>query len=233
MSQDARSSVHIIDFSQVWLSAVSTYPGWVAATSSDFPRPVGRSGPGSYESHCFALGSGVCQILHVPSKSEVSLSPGPVVILKLSLPGLQSHMLWALIFLIQEFQAGEPNQGLRILTIGGELCSTVLQFVGCLLRVWDLIISWLYPSYLSHCGSFFISSSKKSFLVSSFSSVVVLQIVVTLVCSWEEVSSGSFYSTSWLLAHFLSLWYITLIRLRKTSLKLREMLLNLFKLVLN
>ena len=50
-------------------------------------------------------------------------------------------MLWALIFLIQDFQAGETNQGLRILTVVGELCSTVLQFEGCLPRVWDLIIS--------------------------------------------------------------------------------------------
>ena len=57
---------------------------------------------------------------------------------------------------------------------------------------------WLYhqstlpakPS--SHCGSFAFSC--RYFLVCSSSSMVVPQIGVILVCSWEEVSSGSFYS---------------------------------------
>lgn len=106
-----------------------TYPGWVAATSpGGFPRPVGRSGPGSYESHCFALG--MCQILHVPCKSEVSISPG-----------LQSHMLWALIFLIQDFQAGEPNQRLGILTVVGEPLQHCSPVCGLPARGYGV---WLY-----------------------------------------------------------------------------------------
>ena len=55
----------------------------------------------------------------MPCKGKVSISPGPVVLLKLSLPGLQSHMLSVLIFLIQDVQDGEPRKGLRIRTLVG------------------------------------------------------------------------------------------------------------------
>ena len=83
------------------------------------PRPAGRSGPGSYQITAFALGI-VYEILFAPFKSDTSISPRPVGLPKLSPTGLQSQMLWGIIFLVQDPQAGEPNVGLRTLTPLGE-----------------------------------------------------------------------------------------------------------------
>ena len=47
----------------------------------------------------------------------------------------------------------------------------------------------------SHCGFFFMSLAVDLFgTFQSFLSMLVQQLVVILVCSWEEVSSRSFYS---------------------------------------
>ena len=54
---------------------------------------------------------------------------------------------------------------------------------------WDLITLRVHPSYLSHCGSFCTSLNCRPF-ISGCS-----QIVVIVVCLWEEVSSRSFCST--------------------------------------
>ena len=48
------------------------------------PRPKGRSGPGSYQITAFALGPSMCEILHAPFNCEVSTSPGPLGLPKLS-----------------------------------------------------------------------------------------------------------------------------------------------------
>ena len=66
-------------------TSVSMSLGWATATHpaspGDPPRPADRSGWGSYEITAFALGPGVCQILCVLFKSEVSISPNPVKLL--------------------------------------------------------------------------------------------------------------------------------------------------------
>jgi len=54
--------------------------------------------PGSYKITAFALGLGMHEILYVPFKSKLSISPSPVELSKLSLAGLQSQMLWGLVF---------------------------------------------------------------------------------------------------------------------------------------
>lgn len=62
-------------------------------------------------------------------------------LLKLSPACLQSHMLWCLVFLLQDPQAGGPDVGLRTLTPVGELlqyCSPVYELPQ--LRVWYLIV---------------------------------------------------------------------------------------------
>ena len=60
------------------------------------------------------------EVLRAPFKSGVSVSPSPVGLLKLRPMGLQSEVLWGLIFLVQNPQAGETDGGLRALTPVGE-----------------------------------------------------------------------------------------------------------------
>ena len=97
--------------------------------------------------------------------------------------------------------AGAPSQlpdvALRLLILGGTLCisdyPSYLWFacqsvgLGCITSL---------PSYLSCYGSFFITSavenlsaSLQAILMDSYSIIVVI-----LVCPWQEVSSGSYYS---------------------------------------
>ena len=53
-------------------------------------RPASRSGSGSYQISAFALHPGVGEILCVPFKSEISVSPSPVGLPILSPACLQS-----------------------------------------------------------------------------------------------------------------------------------------------
>ena len=90
------------------------------ASLGDSPRSAGRSDPGSYQMFAFALGPKACEILCVPLKSKVSISPSSLGLPKLSPAGLQSQMLWGLVFLVQDPWAGTPDVGLRPLTLVGE-----------------------------------------------------------------------------------------------------------------
>ena len=56
-------------------------------------RPAGMTGPGSYQITALALGPRVCEILYVSFKSEVSISPSLVGLLKLRPTGPQSQIL--------------------------------------------------------------------------------------------------------------------------------------------
>ena len=56
----------------------------------------------------------------MPFKSEVSISPSPVGLLKLSPTGLQGQMPWGLVFLVPDPQAGEPDIALITVTLVGE-----------------------------------------------------------------------------------------------------------------
>ena len=91
-----------------------------ASLQGNSPTPVGRSGPGSYQITAFSLGSRTCQILCAPFKSQVSVSPSPLSLRKLSLADLQSQMLWGLVFLVLDSWAAEPDVGPRTLTPVGE-----------------------------------------------------------------------------------------------------------------
>ena len=59
----------------------------------------------------------------------------------------------------------------------------------------------LHSSYPFHCSSFFISSVMENLSASLEVLVDSCSVIVTLVCPWEEVSSGSSYSS--ILATFL------------------------------
>ena len=105
----------------------------------------------------------------MPCKSGVSVSHSPVVVLQSSPTGLHSQMLWELLLLMPGTQAGEPDMGLRILTLVGKLlqynyspvCGWTTQ------GVWDLIISRVCPSY-HHVGFLlYVFGCRISFLVGS------------------------------------------------------------------
>ena len=104
---------------------MSASSGWAAARcplhlhpASPGHSPAGGSGPGSYEITALALGPGACEILCVPFKSEVSISPSPVGLLQLSPAGLQFQMLWGLVFLVPDLWAGEPDIWLKTHSCG-------------------------------------------------------------------------------------------------------------------
>ena len=165
------AAVHMVERSQV--SATSVCVPTVShshpppcTSPGDSPRPAGRPDPGSYPVTAFALVPGTCEISCVPFKNEVSVFPSPVGLPKLSPSGLQSQMLWGLAFLVQDPRAGEPDVGLRTLTPVGII---ILQFVGRPPRCvgFDYIRESIPPTHLSHCGSFFVFSCRRSFLVAS------------------------------------------------------------------
>ena len=85
------------------------------ASTEDHPIPTGSYDPDSYEVTAFSPSLGVHEILCVPSKSRVSVSPSLVEFLWSNPANLQGHMLWGLLSL-PDSQAGEPDVGLRILT---------------------------------------------------------------------------------------------------------------------
>ena len=108
-------------------------------------------------------------------------------LLQLNPGGLQSQMLWELIFPVPEAWAGEPDMGLRTLTPVGEPLQynppnlwVIHPGVTC-----DFNILSIHLSYLSHCDSFSVSLVAEDLFwwVLSLSLMVVLLIVVILVCS--------------------------------------------------
>ena len=156
------------------------------ASLGDSPRPAGKSGPGSYQITAFALSPRACDILCTPFKNEVSVSPSPVGLLILSPAGLKSQMFWELIFPVQGPQAGEPDVGLRTLTAVGEpLQCNYPPVVGhppggkgpdyIASPPFLPVLLWFVP---------YVFSCRRSFLVGCglFSSMVVLQIILILVC---------------------------------------------------
>ena len=154
-------------------------------SAGDPPILAGKSGQSLMRSLLFSLGT-VHETLCALSKSGVSVSPSPVEFLWSNPAGLQSQILWGLRLLLPDPQAGEPDVGLRPFTPMGELlwynCFSVCGLpTQC---VWDLILSWLCPSYcLTVASSLSVFGCRVSFLVGSsvYLSVVVQQLVVILV----------------------------------------------------
>ena len=135
------------------------------AYAGDPPIPAGRSGPGSYEVTAFASSPGAhrpfMRSLRVeylfPLVLWCSCTQAPLAFKAKCSGGFTSQS--------QHPQAGEPDVGLRILTLS---CCGFSFVVGCRL-------------------SFLVGSSLLYWRLFS-------KLVVILVFSWEEVSSRSFYS---------------------------------------
>ena len=132
-----------VSLSPQWATASLTSPG-------DPPRPASRSGPGSYEvTAFFPWGPCVHKTLCVPSKSWVSVSPSPVELLRSNPICIQSQMLWGILLLMPDPQAGVPDVGLRTLApMEKPLWFNYFPVCGLLTQqVWDLIVSQMHPSY--------------------------------------------------------------------------------------
>ena len=109
------------------------------------PRPAGRSGLASYE--VTALIPGTHETLCACFKNIVC-SPSPLELLQSSPTGLKAKCSEG--FFSQHLNPRLGDWcGLRILTLWENSYDIIiLQFVGCPCRqVWDLIISWVGPSY--------------------------------------------------------------------------------------
>ena len=63
-----------------------------SATPGDSLGIAGRFDPVTYQVTASALGSRACEILYVPFKSEVSISPSPMELSEISPTGLHSQM---------------------------------------------------------------------------------------------------------------------------------------------
>ena len=93
------------------------------------------------------LGLSVHETLCVPSKSRVSVASSRAELLHSSPAGLQSQMLWGFLLRMPDPQAGDPDMGLRTLTLVGKplqynyfpVCGSPTQWV------WDLIMSKSTP----------------------------------------------------------------------------------------
>ena len=146
------------------------------------PRSASGSLPSFFQITASALVLGSCEILCTPFKSGVSVSYRPLAVLYASPTSLQSQMFWRFIFLVQEPWAGEPVCGACTPHTLGRTSAvvTIFSFVG---HLWVLTILSLRPSYLSYCGSFFISLVWKTFSAS-------LQVVLIDSCSINSCNLG-------------------------------------------
>lgn len=77
----------------------------------DTPKISSGFDPGYYPVTAFALGPCAPEILCALFKSEVSISPNSVELLQLSPTGLQSQMLWWLLFMVPDPQAAGAGRG--------------------------------------------------------------------------------------------------------------------------
>lgn len=67
------------------------------------------------------LGPGVHRTWHTASESGVSVVPSPVGSLGSNTTGFQHHVLWGLLLLLLDPQAGEADMGLRTFSMVGKL----------------------------------------------------------------------------------------------------------------
>ena len=162
-------------------------------------------GPGTFQAAASVMDFEVSEFLFKSFKRGVSsLSYSPWAPRDGSPADFQSQFLWALSFPVQVPQAGKPDVGPGPLLLRGTSAVVIsLLFVGCPTGVGRgaLVLNraGLYASYLSQCGLFLIPLVTENLSCCSsgqFSEAAALYVVVVLVCPWEEMSTGSAYSTS-------------------------------------
>lgn len=106
------------------------------ASPGSSPTSAGESHPSSF--HITVL---PCEILCATCVNGVSVSHRPLTLSKVSLACLQRQMLWGLVILVQDPQAGEPYVGLRTCVSWGRNSVIVvfLLFVGHLSWLMSLV----------------------------------------------------------------------------------------------
>ena len=96
----------------------ATFPGYS-------PKPAGKSHP-VFHGVCFGLHPSVCETLCAPSKSGVSVSLRPMELLDSNPAGLQSQMLWGLLFLMPDPRLGSLMWGSELLLLWENLCDIII-----------------------------------------------------------------------------------------------------------
>ena len=107
--------------------------------------------------------------------------------------GLQGQIPWGFPVTLLDPQAGKPDMSFRTFTTVGELLWYYYSPVcgSPTLQIWDLILSWLCPSYHLTEASSLSLNVKYIFLVGSsiLLSMVVQKLIVILMLLMEEMSA--------------------------------------------
>ena len=135
------------------------------ASAGDHPILAGRFGPVSYEVTTLFPGSWwAWDLVWAPQEWSFFFPQS------CGIPSVKPHwpskpILWGFLLLLPDLQAGKPDVGLRTFTPVGELLwCNYFPVCGLPTRwVWDLILSWLCPSY-HLVASFFVFGCMVSFL---------------------------------------------------------------------
>ena len=139
------------------------------ASLGDSLRTACRSAPGFYQITAFALGPSVCKILCAPFKHEVSTSPSPLGLLKLSLLAFKGKFSGVSSSQCRTTKLGSPRWGSELSLLEENLCNIIiLYFVGCPSRGMGLDYIMSPPLLpVSLCFLLHVFSCRRSFLVDS------------------------------------------------------------------
>ena len=141
-------------------------------------------------SHCSSpLGLGACKILFVPYRTGVSVYPCPLDDLYSNPAGHQGQIPWGFPVPLSGSQARKSDMAFQIFTIVQELlwyyCSLVCGSLTW--QVWDLILSWLIPSYHPAMASLSLDVGYLFLVGSSILLLMVVQQLVVIVMLSQEV----------------------------------------------
>lgn len=143
-----------------WLLLASVSSGWAPVAYSLFRGSLGLLWvwPTVLLAYCFCSGSQSMWDFRCTLKSRVSISCSPGSRESKPYQPLKANCFGGLSSWLQDPWGEEPDVGLRPPRSLGRTSAVVilLQCVGHPARVWVLTIPWLFPSYPSHCSSFFV-----------------------------------------------------------------------------
>lgn len=155
-------------------------------------------GLGPFQTVDFIQGPGASVSVHQPFKNRVSISYSPMVVLEVSPIGFQCQVLWGFVSLVQLPGLGCLIWDTNLLLLSDKIC------------VWDPFWIWvtisgvdfltrpcLCFSYTSQCGVFIhCSRGAVQPAFRSFSEGIFPHVALDLLCLWEEVILGLFYTTT-------------------------------------
>ena len=134
---------------------------------------------------CLWARTWLTEVLHLLFKSRDLVSCSHLALLDVSLVSFQSQILWRLaVFLVQFTWPGERKCRMEP-SVQRSLwsCGISSALWVAVLGVWGLARLYLCPSYLSHCGFYFLLVEDLLLVFRSFSEIDCPYIVVILVCS--------------------------------------------------